>query len=82
MKIRIKKTMWIIFALGFWGVLYPELTLTEDTLRIVWEDGKEQEEWERESAAKIYYDLLQAEPKQIKIKSRLLEILAGLLEKE
>lgn len=82
MKIRIKKTMWIIFALGFWGVLYPELTLTEDTLRIVWEDGKEQEEWERESATKIYYDLLQAEPKQIKIKSRLLEILAGLLEKE
>lgn len=82
MKIKIKKTMWVIFALGFWGVLYPELTLTEDTLRIVWADGKEQEEWEKESAAKIYYDLLQAEPKQIKIKSRLLEILAGLLEKE
>ncbi len=82
MKLKIKKAMWLIFAFGWWGVLYPELTLTEDTFRIVWADQEVYREWEEESAMEIYYDLLQAEPKQIKIKSKLLELLAGLLEKE
>lgn len=82
MKLKMKKAIWLIFAFGWWGVLYPELTLTEDTLRIVWVTDEVPEDWGEESATKIYYDLLQAEPKQIKIKSKLLELLAGLLEKE
>ncbi len=82
MKLKIKKAMWLIFAFGWWGVLYPEFTLTEDTFRIVWLNEEEQEEWDKESATEIYYDLLQAEPNQIRIKSKLLELLAGLLEKE
>lgn len=82
MKLKIKKAMWLILAFGWWGVLYPEFTLTEDTFRIVWVTEKAPEDWEEESATEIYYDLLQAEPGQIKIKSKLLEFLAGLLEKE
>ena len=82
MKWKVRKAMWLIIAFGWWGVLYPELTLTEDTCRIVWVTEEEREEWEADSDVEKYYKLLSADPKKIKIKSRLLEILAGYLEKD
>ena len=45
---KIEKILRMILATvalcGWWGVLYPELTLTPDTYRIVTEDGSVQEE--------------------------------------
>lgn len=91
---KIKKGIWLLAALGWWGVLFPELSLTRDTCRIIWtdtvqtdtdrtedaraEDGLQEEEL---SQTEIYYRLLSAEPEQIKIKSRLLEFLAAYFEK-
>lgn len=82
MKLKLKKAIWLIYAFGWWGVLYPEFTLTEDTFRVVWVNGEKREEWDEKSATEIYCELLQAEPKQIKIKSKLWEILMDFLEKE
>lgn len=85
MKIKIKKAIWLLAAFGWWGVLYPELSLTEDTYRM-WkvENGvlTEVSDTEELCATQIYYNLLSAEPEQIKIKSRLLETLAAYLEKD
>ncbi len=77
MKLKIKKAIWLLMAISWWGLFFPEFTLMNDTCRIVWT----QEDPEEYSATQIYYKLLSAKPKQIKIKSRLLEILTGYLEK-
>lgn len=77
---KIKKGIWLLAALGWWGVLFPELSLTPDTCRVVVTDGGQPEE--ELSQTEIYYRLLSAEPEQIKIKSRLLEILAAYFEKD
>lgn len=85
--LKIKKAMWLVFAFGWWGVLYPELTLTEDTFRIVWSDEEnckevgKTEESEDLSATQIYYKLLSGSSKEIKIKSKLLEVLTDYFEK-
>ncbi|MCM1568660.1 MAG: hypothetical protein NC081_04345 [Roseburia sp.] len=70
----------ICAALGWWGFLYPELTLTSDTYRVVWEEEEQtagrgvpagaanQEADERKEG---YRELLQADSCRIKVRSRL-----------
>ena len=79
MRLKIKKTIWILTALCWWGIFFPELSLGKDTCRIVWSEDAEQEEY---TPVQLYYRLLGAEPGQIKIKSRLLELLTDYLEKD
>lgn len=79
MKLKIKKGIWLLVAFGWWGVLYPELCLMEDTYRIVYEDSQEAEE--ELSASELYYKLLSSEPEQIKIKSKLWETVMAYIEK-
>lgn len=87
MKSRIgliwKKGMVILAALGFFGLLYPELCMLEDTCRVVYRtpSGKEQTLFV-EKGGELYYDLLSAEPEEIKIKSRLLEAVSAYFEKD
>ena len=63
-------------ALGWWGLLYPELVLTPDTVR-VYEQNEEQEfipvplEWSFE--CNLYKELLSADFEQITFRSRLFE---------
>lgn len=52
---------------GWWGMLYPEFTLTEDTYRVVYE-GVDAEESPRE----LYRRLLQAPKGQVRFRSKLL----------
>ena len=66
-------------ALGWWGVLYPELTLTPDTYAIVGEEKaggeavqKAEEVVKWDFSSDIYKKLLEAEAGQIQFKSRLL----------
>ena len=68
-----------VAMIGFLGFLYPELCITEDTCRVVYvtEDGKE-EEIPVEEGSELYYQLLSAEPEEIKMKSRLLEWLRSI----
>lgn len=62
-------------ALGWWGLLYPELTLTPDTVKVSVEDKEGNcntvpQEWDFDSS--LYLDLLNAGEGQIRIRSRLL----------
>ena len=68
---------------GWWGVIYPELTMLPSTYEIVYEEQAEETktvqkdaevvEWNSDS--QIYWKLLEADPEQIHFKSRLLAML-------
>lgn len=69
---------------GWWGVIYPELTMLPSTYEIVCEEteaaraetvqtGPEVVEWNSDS--QIYWKILEADPQQIRFKSRLLTML-------
>ena len=68
---------------GWWGVIYPELTMLPSAYEIVYEEQAEETktvqkdaevvEWNSDS--QIYWMLLEAEPEQIHFKSRLLAML-------
>lgn len=65
----------ICAALGWWGMLYPELTMTPDTYEIIWEEDAAQaedklQEWAPDSD--IYRMILEADGSRIRFKSRLL----------
>ncbi len=61
-------------ALGWWGVLYPELTLTPDTVRVICEeDGQERDvtgEWSFDGA--LFQELLTAKRGTVRVQSRIL----------
>jgi hypothetical protein len=57
----------ICAALGWWGIFYPELTLTPDTYEIVGGDGIESP-----YGADLYYDILGAGKNRIYFKSKLI----------
>lgn len=73
-KIRIRITAALCAALGWWGLLYPELTLTPDTVRIICvEDGAEylaDREWSFDE--NLYLELLETDRDNIRFRSRLL----------
>ena len=52
---------------GWWGMLYPEFTLTEDTYRVVYEEDDAEE-----SPRELYRRLLQAPKGQVRFRSKLL----------
>ena len=81
----IKATVCICAALGWWGVLYPELTLMPGTYAIAGEEtaggkavqkSKEVVKWKFNSD--IYEKLLEAEAGQIQFKSKLLLMLRSI----
>jgi hypothetical protein len=57
----------ICAALGWWGVFYPELTLTPDTYKVMGEDGRE-----ALYGADLYYNILGAGKNRIYFKSKLI----------
>lgn len=77
-------------ALGWWGILYPELTMTPDTYKIVYEDAVSQEyyvqeqgevvEWDLDSD--IYETVLSADRSRLRFRSRLLMNMSALYEQE
>ncbi len=82
MKLAVKAVACVCAALGWWGVLYPELTLTPDTYAIVGEEKaggeavqKAEEVVKWDFSSDIYKKLLEAEAGQIQFKSRLLLML-------
>ena len=68
---------------GWWGVIYPELAMLPSTYEIVYEEQAEETktvqkdaevvEWNSDS--QIYWKILEADPEQIRFKSRLLTML-------
>ena len=78
-------------AWGWWGVLYPELTMTPDTYCIIYEETGaptesyvqeqvEMVEWKLDND--IYETVLGAERSQIRFRSRLLTNITAFCEQE
>lgn len=83
MKKDIRVLLCICAALGWWGLLYPELAMTEDTYRIVDEngivcEGKEGEAWNPDSS--IYWKVLGADSSQVRLRSKLFDSLKAFTE--
>lgn len=81
--IGLRITASLCAAFGWWGLLYPELALTPDTveIRVEDEDGNLRPipgQWSFDSG--LYLELLAAEPDQITFRSRLLTNLKLVLE--
>ena len=79
----IRITFAVCAALGWWGVLYPELTMTPDTYRIVSEEGTVQSdenmvEWDFDND--IYREILNADRSRIRFRSKLFQAAAHYLE--
>lgn len=73
--IGIRIVLSLCAALGWWGLLYPELTLTPDTIKIVEEneDGEISDlPWEWSFDSELYQTLLNADRDSITLRSRLL----------
>lgn len=81
----------ICAAYGWWGVLYPELTMTPDTYRVVYEEEAddvdyyvqvptEVVEWEFDND--IYETVLSADRSRLRFRSRLLMKVAACIEQE
>ena len=64
---------------GWWGVIYPELTMLPSTYEIVYDDPetvqKSAEVVKWNSDSQIYWKILETDPEQIRFKSRLLTML-------
>lgn len=68
-------------ALGWWGMLYPDFTMTPDTYEVVWEDAEsehEMQEWDSEE--EIYDLLLNADSGRIRFKTKLLSKIDAILK--
>lgn len=79
----LKMVCTLCVAIGWWGMLYPDFTMTPDTYQVVWkEDAVQQEqsmlEWDSED--EIYDLIMKADSGQIRFKSRLLEKLDAILK--
>ena len=73
----------LMAALGWWGALYPQHSLNQDTYRIVSEDGTVQRgddvvEWENGDT--VYMEILNAESGKIRFRSRLWDCASELIE--
>lgn len=74
LRIPIHMILSICAVFGWWGLLYPELTMLPSTYNIVCEDDAVQEkenvvEWDFDND--IYWRILDADRSQIRFKSRL-----------
>ena len=73
--IGIRIVLSLCAALGWWGLLYPELTLTPDTIKIVEENENGERNdlpWEWSFDSDLYQELLNADRDSIILRSRLL----------
>ena len=74
-----------IACYGWWGVIYPELAMLPSTYEVVCEEQegpadtetvqKSPKVVEWNSDNRIYWEILEADPEQIRFKSRLLTML-------
>ncbi|MBQ9122854.1 MAG: hypothetical protein IJY10_05105 [Lachnospiraceae bacterium] len=78
-----KQTLWFLIMLCWWGLLFPELTFTEDSLRVVQTSEEVEDSWEESMQLdrdqwETYVDFLGAEPQQVKFKSKIWDFLKSL----
>lgn len=85
LKNKWKMLIWICAAAGWWGVFFPDFTLTEDTYKIVYDESFNLSDEERElviNATEFEELLMNAKPGQIRIKSKLYTIISKRFEEK
>ena len=76
--LRLRAAVTGMFALAWWGILYPELCFTDSTYtQVIVEDGQEIEVEQPD-----YRDFLQAEGDGFVVRSRLLEWIGQKISKK
>ena len=70
-----KQCLWICGACVIWGLFFPDFAFTPDICKTVYEDAEEELSEEEINGNEMFYRLLQAEPEEIRIKSRLADVL-------
>ena len=74
----------IIMAAGWWGFLYPQLTLNADTYRVVSEDGRAVfcEEADSETDGTVMYiEILNADRSRLRFRCKFVEEIMEYLER-
>lgn len=72
---RIRIIIVLCVTIGWWGLLYPELSMTPDTVQIVSENENAKDGSQQDvslSDGSLYLDLLKAGRSKIRFRSRLL----------
>ena len=73
-RLELRVFLGICAAFAFWGLLYPEFTFTSDTYRIVDENGNILDEELMDTGDEaVYMDIIHADRKQIRFRSRILD---------
>lgn len=83
-KMAIRIMVCVCAAYAWWGVLYPELTLTPDTYVVLDEYGavhKEQNMVEWDFNSDLYRTLLETDSSKIQFKSKLMTQIDDWIEK-
>lgn len=80
LKTRWKMLLWVCAAAGWWGVLFPEFTLTDDTYEITGELSEEDRAVLEEAGIDCL--LMNAEPQQIRVKSKLFTIVSDYFQRK
>ena len=65
--------MVFILSAGWWGILYPDFSMTEDVVSVEEDTSGDSGNQKDRSRTELFFDMLEAEPGQIHVKSRLLE---------
>ena len=71
-------TMVFILSAGWWGILYPDFSMTEDVVSVEEDTSGDSGNQKDRSRTELFFDMLEAEPGQIHVKSRLLETICGI----
>ncbi len=70
-------------TLGWWGLLYPELALTPDTVEVICDESEGEirpAPEERYFGGSLYWDILNAGSGKVTFRSRLLSDFSAILE--
>lgn len=82
-RLEIRILISVCAAMGWWGLLYPQLAMTPDTYEIVNENEavlqEDIEEWDFDSD--IYRQLLEAEDGQVHLRSKLFMRISAFIER-
>ncbi len=78
-KYTLRVILSLCALLGWWGMLFPELTLTPDTIRVTDKTGAVVET-DMLSGNRLYQELLQADPDDITYSFKFIETISSFWE--
>lgn len=82
-RLEMRVILCMCAAMGWWGMLYPQLSMTKDTYKIIYEDetvqeSVEEEEWDFDSD--IFEKIMKAEDGKVRVRSKLWMLIEALFK--